>query len=307
MNISMKKIVEKAVVGALALTMLLGFVSPLKTEAAADSIEIEAFSKAPKIDGVVDKKEWGEAAIVVKEGEENITVLKDHVDREQEVPKFDFKAEVYLGFDATHIYVAAVAEYDTHVNETTKPADIWKGDSLQLMLSATPGKDRNEFNMSCNSLSGLSMMDSYDCAGTFTMEAGEGKDYMIVRDGTTTTYELAISIDQLSKTVTEFKSGMELPFSFLFHKHDGYFVEYMAGIAREKDITKSGKLVLTGEVESSSADASNGDADVVDTDDSKGTDEGGSSIVVPIAVGGTVAVILIVVLVLLLFGKKKES
>ena len=307
MNICVKKGMRNIITGAMAIAMLLGIMQPMTIEAAEERIEIPAFSKAPTIDGVVNPEEWGEVALVLKEGEKNVNLLKDHIDREEEVPKFDFTADVYLGYDATHIYVAAVAKYETHINETTKTADVWKGDSLQLMLSATPGKDRNEFNMSCNSLSGLSMMDPYECAGKFTMQSGEGKDYLIVRDGTTTTYELAISIDQLSKDVEQFKSGMELLFGILFHRHDGYFVEYMAGIAREKDITLGGTLVLTGDAKEPVSAASDGKTETPKDNSQTATESKGTGNILPIAIGVSITVILIAVLVWILFHKKKEK
>ena len=229
------KIMAFAVTAILALSAF-GFVP---ANAAEVSNTVKFFSSAPKTDGKVSEEEWGKPVFTVKEGEPNINVIKkDNVKLE------DFTADIYLGYDSTHIYIAAVAEYENHVNETIKSGDIWNGDCFQTQISAVSGTKRNEFNFACNSVTGKSMADAPQCAGTFSMQGGEGKDYIVTRDGNKTVYEIAIGIEQISKDVKELKSGMELPFSLAFHQNGGAFLEYCGGIVAKKDITLAGQLVL---------------------------------------------------------------
>ena len=302
MRKTLKNFVKKAVVCMTACAMLAAVYTPMQADAAEMSNTITGFSKTPTIDGKVEDGEWGDALFVVKEGEKNITVKMERDNAEAKLTPFT--ADIYVGYDSTHVYVAAVAEYENHLNETIKPGDLWRGDCMQLQISATAGAKRNEFNFSNNSVSGKSMVDAPTCAGTFTMQAGEGKDFIVVRDGNKTTYEMAISLDQFTKDVTKLEEGMSIPFSVAFHQSSGAFLEYCAGIVSEKDIALAGTLVLgKGGVEGS---ASSNDTK---TEEPTGNDgeSGGSNKMLPIFIIIGVAVVLIVVVVVVFMKGNGKS
>lgn len=295
----MKKLFVKLSVALTAATLTVTSLCALPASAAAKSNNVKAFSSAPKIDGKVSSDEWGDPIFTVKEGEENIKISKEEEDDVLE----PFTADIYVGYDSTHIFVAAVAEYENHLNETIKPGDLWRGDCMQLQISAESGKGRNEFNFSNNSISGKSMVDAPYCAGKFTMVGGEGKDFIVVRDGNKTVYEMAISVDQFTKQYNELESGMILPFSVAFHQNGGAFIEYCDGIVQKKDISLAGQIVL-GEGTTGNSDKN---SKASENDESKiGDKQGNSNKTVTVVIIIAVAAVIIVVLLFVLFRKKEE-
>ncbi len=305
MRRTVKHFVKKAAICMTACAVLAGVYAPMQTDAAEMNNTIMGFSKTPTIDGKVEEGEWGDALFVVKEGEKNITVMMERDNPDAALTPFT--ADIYVGYDSTHLYVAAVAEYENHLNETIKPGDLWRGDCMQLQLSATAGAHRNEFNFSNNSVSGKSMVDAPYCAGTFTMQGGEGKDFIVVRDGNTTTYEMAISIDQFTKDVTKLEEGMTMPFSLAFHQSSGAFLEYCAGIVKEKDIALAGTLVLgKGGAESSSGNASDADAKSEEQAINDG-EASGTNKMLPIFIVIAMAVVLIAVILVVFLKSNGKS
>lgn len=301
MKKAIKSLAKKTMVCMTACAMLAAVYTPIKVEAAETSNTIKGFSKAPTIDGKVEDGEWGEALFVVKEGEKNITVMMEKDNAEAKLTPFT--ADVYVGYDSTHVYVAAVAEYENHLNETIKSGDLWRGDCMQIQISAVSGAKRNEFNFSNNSVSGKSMVDAPYCTGNFSMQGGEGKDFIVVRDGNTTTYEMAISLDQFTKDVTKLEEGMTIPFSVAFHQSSGAFLEYCAGIVKEKDISLAGNLVLGEGAESSGKD---NNSDVKGQDDSKDkkSQDGNKMLPIYIVIGVAVVVIAAIVVIFVMGNRK---
>ena len=293
MNNTVKRTAYKITAFAVTAILALGIFKSVPANAAEVSNTIKSFSSAPKIDGKVSEEEWGKPVFTVKEGEPNINIIKkDNVSLE------DFTADIYLGYDSTHIYIAAVAEYENHVNETIKTGDIWNGDCLQIQISTTAGTKRNELNFACNSITGKSMADAPQCAGTFSMQGGEGKDYIITRDGNKTVYEIAIGIEQISKDVKELTSGMELPFSLAFHQNGGAFLEYCDGIVAKKDITLAGQLVLDKGSGNSKGSAAGSDKSNQDKTDSDTSQTGTILLIVGIAAVAIIIIVIVIVIVL---------
>ena len=259
------------------------------------TLNIPAFSKAPKIDGNVSSDEWGSPVFTVKKGEPNVYVYEEKGTLE------DFTADIYLGYDKKNIYVAAVAKYANHKNETLKTGDLWLGDCMQIQISDTLGRNRNELNFAVNSVNNNSMMDKPYGVGENSMKAD--KDYKIVRNGDTTTYEIAINIKQFSTKLDELTSGTKIPFSVAFHENGGAFIEYCDGIVNKKDIALAAVATLTGNpIDAKNTDTSDDNASSVN-DASSETNKGVNPLIIVIP---SVAVVAIAVVVIV-FGKKSKK
>lgn len=243
MNKNFTKTAAKMMTCAMAFGLLAGAAQPMTAQAAEDRLVVPKFEEAPEIDGKVDAEEWGEPAFTVKDGEENISLLD-----EGGVFPADFSADIYLGYDSTHIYIAAVADYEIHKNEALLPTDLWQGDCMQMQISDTIGTNRNELGFTLNSLTNKMQAVAWASTGEFTMEGD--KDYVVSRDGSTTTYEIALGVEQFS-SLTELEDGMTLPFSLSFHMSGGGFLEYCAGIVQSKDINLAALIGLGAEPDES--------------------------------------------------------
>ena len=297
MRKGMRQFVGKLMAVVMMMAVVVSMYQPLKTKAADKTFEIQPVTKTPKIDGKVSDGEYGSIAFTVKKGEENIYVY------EEKGELADFTADIYLGYDKENIYIAAVAEYAEHKNETLKTGDLWMGDCMQIQISDTLGRNRNELNFSLNSINGNSMMDKPYGVGENSMEAG--KDYTVTREGTTTTYEIALNIKQFSTKLDELTGGLQLPFSVAFHQSGGAFIEYCDGIVNKKDIALAGTMTLGGEpadVDSSkNVDGKGNSSANVNTEEDP---EGGIS---PVVIVIPVVVIIAVVAVVLIMKKKKSA
>lgn len=261
MKKNVKKSCARLAAGAMALAMAVSGYQSLNVKAADNRLVVPEFETAPVIDGKMDDGEWGDAAFTVQVGEDNIFArTSDGVTPTAD----DFKADIYLGYDSTHIYIAAVAEYAIHKNEALLPSDLWQGDCMQIQISDSIGTNRNELGFSFNSLTEKQQAVAWASTGNFTM--AEGQDFIVYRDGTTTVYEIALGVDQFSSILTEFEEGMTIPFSLAFHMSGGGFIEYCDGVVERKDINLAALLGLGAEPDESAAPPA-ADPNAVDVND----------------------------------------
>lgn len=297
MKKSVKNILKRSIVGVISITLMFGVCASLTANAEEVTLDIPAFSKAPKIDGSVSNDEWGEPVLTIKKGEPNVYVYEEKGAFE------DFTADIYLGYDKKNIYVAAVAKYANHKNETLKTGDLWLGDCMQIQISDTLGRNRNELNFAVNSVNNNSMMDKPYGVGEKSMKAD--KDYKIVRNGDTTTYEIAINVKQFSAKLDELTSGTKIPFSVAFHENGGAFIEYCDGIVNKKDIALAAVATLTGNP-IDAKNASDSDSDSVSSLNN-GSDESKNGVNPLIIVIPCVAVVAIVGVIVVFSKKSKKS
>lgn len=296
MKRSFKNFWGRITIGVVALTLAIGAFTPVIANAEEVTFDIPAFSKAPKIDGTVSSDEWGSPVLTVKKGEPNVYVYEEKGALE------DFSADIYLGYDKKNIYIAAVAKYANHKNETLKTGDLWLGDCMQIQISDTLGRNRNELNFAVNSVNNNSMMDKPYGVGENTMKAD--KDYKIVRSGDTTTYEIALNIKQFSAKLDELTSGTKIPFSVAFHENGGAFIEYCDGIVNKKDIALAAVATLTGNpVDAKDADTSDNSTSSVN-DGSNETNKGVNPVIIVIP---CVAVVAIAAVIIVFKKKSKKS
>lgn len=268
----MKKTVKTILHKITIITFLLVFLfaaAPLSVaKAEIKGYEIKKMDTPPVIDGVLNQEEWGDKVFTVADGAENVNVLAEGGTGVLPAP---LTADIYLGYDASKIYICAVATYDDHKNEVLLPSDLWQGDCMQIQISGAQGTDRNEIGFSYNSVTNKPMTVAWASTGNFALE--EGKDYNVVRDGKVTTYEIALPVSAFSGTVTELSDGMQLPFSLSFHMNAGGFYEFADGIVQNKDITKAAIFGLGVEPEVvetvAPAEPQTADADTAETEEAQ--------------------------------------
>ena len=214
---------------------------------AAPAVTIGQHNVAPKIDGVFSSAEWGEKQFTIAQGQPNVTLIPTTDENNNPLPTEPLTADIYLGYDAAHVYICAVATYANHENNNLIGADLWKGDCLQIQISAEPGKARNEMGF------GLYVSDTYQRQLYYSwmspnpnMKLTQNTDYAMKRSGNVTTYEISLPVTQISTTVKELVQNGKIAISMAFHMNKGGFYEYADGIvvADKKDINAAAVATL---------------------------------------------------------------
>lgn len=197
--------------------------------------EIRRFEKAPTIDGVIARDEWGAPDIFVPDYE--TSTIPNGATKEE------LSGLVYLGYDATHLYFALQATYDIHENTQTG-FDLYRQNAVQIQISTDGEQGRNALCFALNSDTGYSL--GYNSTTKTTWEIREpGKEFYIRREGKVTTYELAIPLSWFSAWPS-MEQGDILLMSFAIPMRNGYYYEWKAGIVTEKNITKAAVFTLGG-------------------------------------------------------------
>jgi len=189
----------------------------------------------PTVDGVLAEGEWGGMDMPLV-NYQTFTIPGD-------ANKVDLDGEVYLGWDATHFYLAIAARYRDHKN-THNGFDVWRGDALQIQI-ATEGGRRYAFAFAAGD---DGVVRGY-CSGKETYEVTEtGGEFFVRRDAAsrTTYYEIALPLSRFSDK-TALSEGDRLRFSYAMHMHNGYYYEWCSGIVREKNIENAAELTLGGD------------------------------------------------------------
>jgi len=219
------------------------------------NIKSAKFATAPVYDGNITEAEWGKKVFTVADGAPFITMW----DHEGNLPR-PLTADVYLGYDNDHFYLGIIAEYEGHANEALLPEDVWKGDCIQIQIASDPGGTRNEMGFALSSLNDKNLGVSWEFGALFNLE-GEGKDYIVTRDGNTTVYEIGIPASAVPG-LDSFADGKVIPFSIVFPMSGGGFWEFKDGISHNKDINMAA-LVGLG-VEPGGAAPSGGESALLD-------------------------------------------
>lgn len=234
----MRRSLSRAVSSFCAAALIFSIL-PLQAAAKTDQT-IQPLETPPAIDGVLSENEWGPAAMTLPNYD-----LSTIPGEATEQPTLG--GTVYLRYDEEHFYLAVQAVYDTHEN-FERDYDLWRGDALQIQISAPGRSDRRSFGFALNGDDGISRAyqsgdhrETYACAET-------GGAFFILRDEAvrTTTYEIALPLSWFS-TASALNPGDEVAFSFAIHMHNGFYYEWAGGIVTEKDIGRAALLTLGGE------------------------------------------------------------
>ncbi len=222
---------------AICAAVLLAVSIPLSAGAQIDQT-VGRMPTAPTTDGVLAKDEWGAPAFTFTRNYDISTSPGEAQTR----PALD--GAVYLGYDEGHFYVAVTAVYDKHEN-TASGNELWRGDAIQLQLSAPGRSDRRSFGFALTN-DGVRGYQSGSHPATY--EGQRGGDFFIARDEDThtTTYELALPLAWFS-TAESLKENGTVAFSLAVHMHEGYYYEWAGGIVTEKNIGQAALLTLGGD------------------------------------------------------------
>ncbi len=238
----MKKAMRRLTAFGCLLAMLAAAV-PAVTAADKADRTIGRLDKAPYMDGVISAGEWGAADFSL------------HDYQMATVPggaaKVELDGQVWLGWDATHFYLAITAIYDDHRNDEVDYT-IYKGDAVQFQLSADGVSDRRSFCMAIGTDGTVRGYQSSNNKHIYLPE-GPGGDLYVTRDEQTktTVYEAAIPLSWFTNSLKSLTEGHNIGFSFAMHMHNGYYYEWYAGVAGTKDLTLAAQLALGGKKDQS--------------------------------------------------------
>ncbi|MBO5797176.1 MAG: CotH kinase family protein [Clostridia bacterium] len=228
-----------ALLMALVLLLVIQPLGVLPAGAAGANRTIGRLATAPTVDGVIAEGEWGPKDMDLN-NYQTFTVPGS-------AEKVALSGEVYLGYDATHFYLAVVAVYEDHQNDHTG-YDVWRGDALQIQISADGKNDRRAFSFG---VSADGKVKGYQSGReTYEIPAPGGEFFVKRNEATNTTvYEIALPLSRFSGDVKSFAEGDEIAFSYAMHMHNGYYYEWCRGIVKEKNIATAAILTLGEEKE----------------------------------------------------------
>ncbi|MBR4072827.1 MAG: hypothetical protein IKK24_02685 [Clostridia bacterium] len=211
------------------------------------SITIGKFNTAPTIDGSFSEDEWGKKSFTLAEGEANVTAHKEK-SGEEELPLTKTVTDVYMGYDEANLYLCVVADYAKHSAQALLGSKLWADDCLQTKISATQdGPYYNDIDFGLNTTTNRALAHVWNGNGVTygQLQPGKGKDFMIVRAGTKTVYEIKYPLKSFASNVLKLKQGDKIAFSMAQHmSNKGGFYEFAGGIVNSKEITSAGILVL---------------------------------------------------------------
>lgn len=150
----------------------------------------------------------------------------------------DLSGDVAVTWDDDNLYLSARITDDNHTQEATQSGQIWSGDSIQFAVSeGTPGEAGSWYEY------GIALTQEGPVVHRWSAPSGgnpgtvTGADVAITRDGTTTTYELALPWTS-HLAPSEPGDGL-LSFSMLVNDNDGSgrkgWIEWGSGIGSGKN------------------------------------------------------------------------
>ncbi len=251
----MKKIIQLvSVISVIMLVLCTSLVTSAEEQPKErPTYTIEHFNVVPTIDGKFSEAEWGKKTLTLAEGQPNVKILRDEtVDGDGntvEKPIESTTTDIYMGYDDTHFYLCVVAKYKNHKAMALLGSQLWKEDCIQTKISATPnGPNYNDIDFGINAETNRALGHVWNGHGVTAsqLKAGKGNDFMIVRSGDTTVYEIAYPLKSFSTTTLKLREGAKMAFSIAQHMSGGGFYELVGGIVEDKDIANTAILVLGG-------------------------------------------------------------
>ena len=232
----------------MVVTALLGAVNvSAEDKVTRPTITIGKFNSAPTIDGIFSEDEWGNKSFTLAEGQPNVTAHKEK-SGEEELPLTKTVTDVYMGYDESNVYLCVVADYEKHSAMALLGSKLWADDCLQTKISATQdGPYYNDIDFGLNTTTNRALAHVWNGNGVTygQLQPGKDKDFMIVRTGTKTVYEIKYPLKSFASNVLKLKQGDKIAFSMAQHmSNKGGFYEFAGGIVNSKEITSAGILVL---------------------------------------------------------------
>ena len=135
----------------------------------------------------------------------------------------DISGDIWLGWNATTLFIAARMEYATHSNPALIGADLWQGSAWQLQVGGVLNPShmndgRNELGFALGTNPPRQLAHAWFTAGPtgdqgFNATMSPGENFVVRRDGNITYYEIAIPFSTQTTTIDALEEGMLIPFS----------------------------------------------------------------------------------------------
>lgn len=195
---------------------------------ATDNLDItvhKAINK-PVIDGKITQEEWGEAVMYQAPG----VGYTFYPDNSSATSANGEEANIYMLWDETGYYVAAVVSDPIHFNQYSN-LDIWNGDAFEFDSNFNTD-DYTDRNRQCYGLNndGEIFGGSYKVASGVNWEENgpvQHKEYTAVREGSKTYYEFFVPWENFCPQGNSFaKIGNKFRGNVQFHlATDGDYIE----------------------------------------------------------------------------------
>lgn len=188
----------------------------------------------PKIDGVMEKDEWNQTPIVVKDKK----MLKEFKDYRGED---DIGFEARLAWDENYMYICVDAE-DNVFSQEFSDSEMWQGDSVQIGTAEGEPSHLKSVGFNETAIGLLSNGPAmYRFMSNTNLPIGKmtNGEVAIKRSDTNTVYEARLPWSELISPGFVPKEGMSMAFSMILNDNDGDgrkgWIEYTDGIGSTKN------------------------------------------------------------------------
>lgn len=180
---------------------------------AKDRLQFTAYKidQAPKLDGIITQKEWGNPIAAFTKYDANVRFLYNVVDS----ARWPDDAELYAIWDDEYLYIGAIVTNETHQNNKTN-AYIWQEDSLFIRLGLAK-KQKAEYRF-IFALGGDNISLGYLLNMPNKSLNGTGKtveilfhydEYCVARADDKTTYEMRFRWDDYTVDERKIEEGFQ--------------------------------------------------------------------------------------------------
>ncbi len=162
----------------------------------------------------------------------------------------DISARFFFMWDSKNLYIAAIIKDDKNFN-TEQPADIWKGDSVQMAFDSDLDRTEWSYDEDGDYEFGFAVVNNsistYRWVAPITSKAFNMFS-AFKKNGNEITYELSIPFENLLPFSAQI--GKTAGISFLVNDNDGNgregFVQFTEGIGLGKNPAAFGEITLAG-------------------------------------------------------------
>ena len=178
---------------------------------------IARFTTPPPLDGTLNPADWGGKVFTIADGADGITVK--YYNRKDGYPPAGFKADLYMGYDSSNVYLGAIVEDPLWEPARPGTGTLWQGCGFQLNLWNGRSGARSEYGFGL-AASGPAHFQWANGSGTTSLPTGYS-NYSIKRvEGTDTfIYTIAIPLNSFKQNAATnpLAEGDEVLFSITYN------------------------------------------------------------------------------------------